>query len=101
MPKGIKGFQKGHGGFVSEEAYKIIGEKTRARMRKICAGGKIPPWLKGKSPFVRGHTLQVGEKHWAWKGGGAGKTALHDWVKRRLGVPRRCEHCGTTKAHKF
>lgn len=54
MPKGIKGFQKGHKGFNTEETYKIIGEKTRERMVEICAGGKQPPWLKGKG-FKKGH----------------------------------------------
>lgn len=93
MPKGIKGFQKGHPTFISEGTYKKIGEATSKRQK----GRKISP----KAGFQKGHTLQLGEKHWSWKGDKAGKTALHDWVKHRLGIPSLCEHCKTTTAKKF
>ena len=63
--------------------------------------GRVPPWLVGKSPFVKGHQLNEGKRHWAWKGDGVGRGALHDWVKRRLGVPKICELCKTTKAKKY
>jgi len=39
-----------------------------------------------------------GENSWAWKGNKAGKEALHNWVQKHLGKPKKCEHCGTTKA---
>lgn len=99
MPKGIKGFQKGHKSFVSKEGRKIITEKTRARMQKY--KGIMPEWLKNTTPFVKGHKLQVGERHWAFKGDKVGKGAIHDWVKKRLGRPSKCEHCGTTEAKRF
>lgn len=42
------------------------------------------------------------EKSWAWKGNSVGKTALHNWVERNLGKPKKCEHCGSTdKSKKF
>src|SRR3990167_5232520 len=99
MPKGVKGFQKGHKDFVSEESRKVIAQKTKKRMQKY--RGRVPPWLVGKSPFVKGHQLNEGKRHWAWKGDGVGRGALHDWVKRRLGVPKICELCKTTKAKKY
>ncbi len=34
------------------------------------------------------------ENNPAWKGGQVGMTGLHNWVKRRLGRPEKCEHCG-------
>lgn len=36
-----------------------------------------------------------------WKGDKVGKSALHSWVRRKLGKPRKCEQCGTTKAKLF
>ncbi len=34
------------------------------------------------------------ERHPFWKGDGVGYSALHDWVKRKLGKPEKCEFCG-------
>ena len=99
MPKGIKGFQKGHKSFVSKDSYKVIGKKTRKRM--FIYKGVVPPWLVGKSLFVKGHKINDGEKHWAWKGDKVGRTALHDWVKHRLGRPNKCAVCKTTTAKKY
>lgn len=36
-----------------------------------------------------------------WKGDSVGITALHNWVERRLGKPRKCEHCSTTESRFF
>lgn len=54
----------------------------------------IKPWLGKKRPDM------TGEKHFAWKEN-PHKTSLHDWVKRYLGKPSLCEHCGTTTAKRF
>lgn len=35
----------------------------------------------------------LGEKHWNWKGAKT-YSDIHKWVKRRLGTPDTCEHCG-------
>lgn len=50
--------------------------------------------LKGK--FIKGHKGYSGEYNGTWKGDKAGYDAIHDWVKRYLGYPKKCEHCGTT-----
>ena len=36
-----------------------------------------------------------------WKGDLVGKTALHNWVERKLGKPRICEHCKTKNSKKY
>lgn len=36
-----------------------------------------------------------------WKGDKVGRAALHNWVERKLGKPRKCEHCKTTTARQF
>jgi hypothetical protein len=38
----------------------------------------------------------TGEKHWAWKGDKISYVALHRWVERHRGRPRKCSECGTT-----
>ena len=46
-------------------------------------------------------TRPTGEKAWAWKGDRVGISALHGWVIKHLGRPRKCEHCKTTKASMY
>lgn len=36
-----------------------------------------------------------------WKGDKVGKPALHNWVERQLGKPKKCEHCNTETAKCF
>lgn len=36
------------------------------------------------------------EQNGMWKGDKASMTAIHEWVKRRLGRPMTCVRCGTT-----
>lgn len=49
-------------------------------------------WNKGKSfPQV------LSEKNGLWKGNNATMEAQHAWIVRRLGKPKKCEHCGTTE----
>lgn len=40
------------------------------------------------------HNQLKGSLHPCWKGNYAGYGSLHDWVKRKLGKPTKCEHCG-------
>lgn len=70
-------------------------------------------WLRGKkreydSPgsFKKGHSTwnkgkkwdeMFGEKNPMWKGDDATMIAHHNWVKRQLGTPQKCEFCGTTE----
>lgn len=46
-------------------------------------------------------TRPSGENSWAWKGNSVGVDALHDWVKKHLGKPRKCEFCKTTTAKQY
>ena len=45
--------------------------------------------------------VKKGEDSPNWKGDKVGKDALHCWVIKHLGKPKKCEHCGTTKAKKY
>ncbi len=35
-----------------------------------------------------------GKNHWNWRGDDVSYGALHGWVKRKLGFPKKCEICG-------
>lgn len=45
--------------------------------------------------------VKRGEYSPNWKGDDVKKDALHNWVERQLGKPRKCEHCKTTEAKKY
>lgn len=54
-------------------------------------------WLgKKRPPFksLENYGKLKGEKHPRWKGDEVGYGALHDWVRKYLGEPDTCEHCG-------
>lgn len=40
-------------------------------------------------------------KHHAWKGDRVGYTGMHQWIRRKLGVPKECEHCGSKNKKKY
>ena len=42
-----------------------------------------------------------GKIHSLWKGAEVGYQALHSWVQRSLGSPKKCEHCGTIEAKRY
>jgi hypothetical protein len=45
--------------------------------------------------------VKVEEDSPNWKGDSVGKAALHRWVEKYKGKPRKCEHCGTEKAKQY
>ena len=62
--------------------------KCRDTRRGIALSG-VNHWCWGKK------RLDItGEKNWKWKGNKVSYGALHSWIRRRLGKPKRCEHCG-------
>jgi hypothetical protein len=80
---------------------------------RSCINKGRQSWLKGKkrpydSPgsFKKGHDPWNKGKEWpemfgennpAWRGNHATMVAHHNWIKRQLGRPQKCEHCGTTE----
>jgi len=58
---------------------KVISAETRA---------KISEAQKGK---------RTGTDNHLWKGDDVGYRAMHDWIRREKGLPRECEHCGSSK----
>ena len=98
MPKGLQGFQKGHGFFGNEE--------TRKKMS--CSHKKIGvPWLVGKS-LREAHKKKIshenigkhggpkpwttGEKSYIWKGESASYDAKHKWLVTHYGKANKCQN---------
>lgn len=66
--------------------------------------------LSPASEFKKGHHCYwkgrkkpeaSGEKHPLWKGDSVGYHALHNWVERKLGSPKKCMKCKTHSSSRF
>lgn len=84
---------------------------------RLCADssriGK-PAWNKGRKGLQKANngSFKIGQgldnSNVNWKGDGASYVALHQWIRRKLGKPQICIHCGTAeklqwanKSHKY
>lgn len=104
MPKGIKGFQKGHKDFRTSESLKRIGEHTKKRWADPEERKKLTGMLGRKhslktrrkmSEAQKGNQNRgVGENHSGFKGNNVSYRGLHKWVESHLGIPKSCEECG-------
>jgi hypothetical protein len=46
------------------------------------------PWNKGLKGYL------AGEAHYKWKGDGIGYSGLHDWARKNVEKPKKCDICG-------
>lgn len=67
---------------------KGVSESTSQKMREAKLRNPVRYWLGKKRVNMQN------ENNPAWKGNNAGLDALHNWVKRRRGIPEKCKHCG-------
>jgi hypothetical protein len=69
--------------------------KLRPNRGKYCSR---KCYSKASSVMMKGHPSYtkhlVEDKHWNWKGDDVGYDGLHDWVRKNLGYPHKCSHCG-------
>ncbi len=95
----------------------INSPESRDKMRQAKLGNilseehkeKISKALKGKIPknielcLKKAHEVvkPKGELSYHWKGNEVGYGGLHDWVRKQLGRPKKCERCGTIEAKKY
>lgn len=98
MPLGIKGFQKGHGSFWSEETKKKVKEnhprywlgkkrdvETVEKIRQANKGQHNSPETEFKS--IRTHAFDI-------VGGANSYREIHKWIEEQLGKPETCSKCG-------
>lgn len=62
-------------------------------------GVKSHKWTKKQKEKVS--IKNKGNKHGMWKGDNAKYCAIHEFISKWKGKPKKCEMCGTTKAKKY
>ena len=74
---------------------------------KYCTRNCYWQSLKGKR-FNLATEFRKGQVPWNYKGDAVGYDALHRWVRRKLGIPKKCRQCESTqnlqwanKSHKY
>ena len=63
--------------------------KTRAKISKVKFGLKQLPQTRIKISLSLS-----GQKNPRWEGNKVGYDGIHDWIKSKLGKPKKCQHCG-------
>lgn len=70
----------------------------------------IIAWLKREGIAIRSRSeaakitlngVKENEANPMWKGDKASYGSIHDWVRKRLGTPSRCENCGSTNGKHY
>lgn len=78
--------------------------KSRSPETQIKRGQRlsvITEFKKGQASWNKGMDYMKDDAHPMWKGDTVGYQALHSWINRKLGSPRKCSKCKTTTAKKF
>ena len=68
---------------------------------KIIKSNKLTWKNKSKEEKKKISEHRMEEKNPIWAGDKVKRVALHQFVYSRLGKPKLCEHCKTTKAKRF
>jgi hypothetical protein len=108
--KGQKAHNKGIFGIVkqTEETKRKVGEASKRLWQREGYRERVAPKI---SKTLMGHLVseetkkriranavpRFGEANNKWKGDKAGYTAIHDWIRNRLGNPKVCTECGSTQ----
>lgn len=61
----------------------------------------ITSFKKGQEAWNKGLPHMQDGEHPNWKGDEVGYSAIHAWIKRKLGKPSKCEECCTVEATRF
>ena len=93
--KGLKDLKTGR--FVANLKDKkclVCGKKFHPRFEKTI--------LCGRKCWGKYASLNYSENNASnWQGDKVGYPGLHQWVKKYLGKPKKCENCGTITAKQF
>ena len=72
--------------------------KRKIAVSHIGVGKGIPLAETHKRAIAEGMKgKHSNEENPAWKGEKVKYMGLHNWVRRHLGTPKKCMHCGTTE----
>lgn len=101
MPKGV--YER------TEEHRQKIGAARRGKRLSAETRAKMSAAKKGRRPanfeafLAKAHVAPKpsGEQHPCWKGDDVGYSGLHEWVRKTLGRPQKCQCCSTKKARRY
>lgn len=71
----------------------------RTSWNKGLKGVQKPYWLGKKRPDIG--IYQKGSNNPLWAGDEVSYSALHEWVRKWKGTPKKCEMCGTETASMY
>lgn len=80
----------------NKNACRTMPTEERKKRSEVAKERGLGKWMLGRTAWNKGKPAfwVENEKSPNWKGDAVGKTALHDWVKKRRGFPNKCEACG-------
>jgi len=85
---------------ICDKEYRAVKDFGNRKQKYCSLKCKEKAWVKEVLPNVK-HAKIYGEKNHSWKGDNVGYYGIHNWVKRELGKPQKCEHCGDTSKRKY
>jgi len=71
-------------------------------LKKYCSRNCSTLWTIGNIPWNKGKERSEfdNEGNPNWKGDEVGYSGIHRWIKRHLGNPKQCTHCGLKGRYK-
>ena len=61
----------------------------------------IPIRTRSDASMITKNGFKSEEKHVNWAGDKVSYSAIHAWIRKKLGTPQKCEHCGSTSKKKY
>lgn len=58
-------------------------------------------YMKKRKYTKRKVITNSGKNHYNWKGDNVGYFAVHAWIYKWKGTPKKCENCGSTTKKKY
>lgn len=105
MKKGQKHSDESRSKIRAARVGKPLSDETKQKLSKANSGKKrvfTDEHRKRLSEAARARkSYAQSEKNPMWRGSDVGYTALHTWIGRTLGKPKRCENCGTESAKAY
>ena len=86
------------------EKHPLFGKKHSAESlekMRVVKIGKVSSKETKKRISRAMKDKRVGANSHKWKGDFAGYAAMHYWIKRIKGKPKKCEKCGSTEKKKY